>query len=135
MLTVGLLAGACLMLAHAAAGTPVSSPHACAPDALRQAERLLAFHVGGDDRLEVTPPVVLRSPLPNPANPDQMLDVLEVWGSVYKASYRMRFLYARLPGACVLMGQEILEHADLQPAADRPKPGRAVERPKPGRAG
>ena len=28
-------------------------------------------------------------------------------------SYRMRFIYARVPGECVLMGQEVLEFASL----------------------
>lgn len=39
-------------------------------------------------------------------------DVLEVEGYVYKAVYRMRFLYAQIPDACVLMGQEIIEASD-----------------------
>jgi hypothetical protein len=49
----------------------------------------------------------------NPANRAQRFDVLEVWGDVYKAQYRMRFIDARLPGECVLMGQEILESSSL----------------------
>jgi hypothetical protein len=49
----------------------------------------------------------------NPANRKQLLDVLQVWGYIYKGQYRMRFIYARLPGECLLMGQEILEYADL----------------------
>ena len=55
-------------------------------------------------------------PLPsiaNPANPKQRFDVLEVWGDVYKGRYRMRLEYYRSGGSCVLMGQEILEHASL----------------------
>ena len=43
---------------------------------------------------------------------EAVLDVLEVWGYIYKAEYRMRFLYAQMPGTCVLMGQEILEASD-----------------------
>src|SRR5260221_10143279 len=39
-------------------------------------------------------------------------DVLEVWGHIYKADYRMRFIYAQIPDSCVLMGQEILEASD-----------------------
>jgi hypothetical protein len=39
-------------------------------------------------------------------------DVLEVNGSIYKATYRMRFIYAQIPDSCVLMGQEILEESD-----------------------
>jgi hypothetical protein len=39
-------------------------------------------------------------------------DVLEVWGYIYKAEYRMRFIYAQIPDSCVLMGQEIIEASD-----------------------
>jgi len=39
-------------------------------------------------------------------------DVLEVYGAIYKASYRMHFLYAQIEGTCALMGQEILEESD-----------------------
>ncbi|HWM45466.1 MAG TPA: hypothetical protein VNR11_00980 [Xanthobacteraceae bacterium] len=39
-------------------------------------------------------------------------DVVEVWGHIYKADYRMRFLYAQIRGSCALMGQEILEASD-----------------------
>jgi hypothetical protein len=39
------------------------------------------------------------------------LDVLRVQGFVNGARYRMRFLYAPVRGASVLMGQEILELA------------------------
>jgi hypothetical protein len=40
------------------------------------------------------------------------LDVLEVTGYIYRATYRMRFIYAQIPDSCVLMGQEILELSD-----------------------
>lgn len=39
-------------------------------------------------------------------------DVLQVNGYIYKATYRMRFIYAQIPETCVLMGQEILEESD-----------------------
>jgi hypothetical protein len=39
-------------------------------------------------------------------------DVLETWGTVHKARYRMRLIYWRLDGGCVLVGQEILEKID-----------------------
>ena len=39
-------------------------------------------------------------------------DVLEVWGHIYKADYRMRFIYAQIKGDCALMGQEIIEASD-----------------------
>jgi hypothetical protein len=64
-------------------------------------------------------------PTPSPINsmsvitPDTMracgngrFDVLEVWGHIYKADYRMRLIYAQIKGSCALMGQEILEASD-----------------------
>lgn len=40
------------------------------------------------------------------------LDVLEVWGYVYRTEYRMRFVYAQGFDSCVLLGQEIFENSD-----------------------
>jgi hypothetical protein len=87
--------------------------HRCSRAAMDQARKLLAFHLGSDGRVEIDKSVKTLAPVPNSANRKQLIDVLEVWGHVYKGQYRMRLLYARLPGECVLMGQEILEHADL----------------------
>ena len=96
-------------------GTSQAKPLACAPDAVKQARKLLNFHVGGDDRIEIDATSVKELPrLANPAEPEQQFRVLEVWGYIYKGQYRMRFIYydtAHLH--CVLMGQEILEHARL----------------------
>jgi hypothetical protein len=39
-------------------------------------------------------------------------DVLEVWGHIYKADYRMRFIYAPIQESCTLMGEEILDASD-----------------------
>ncbi|MBP8788494.1 MAG: hypothetical protein WBO88_10780 [Candidatus Dechloromonas phosphoritropha] len=94
-------------LAHAA------PPHRCASAATEQAAKLLAFHFGPDDRIEVDKSVMELAPIRNPANRKQLLDVLQVWGHIYKGQYRMRFIYARMSGECLLMGQEILEYADL----------------------
>ena len=94
-------------LAHAA------PPHRCAGAATEQAAKLLAFHFGPDERIEVDRSVKELTPIRNPANRKQLFDVLQVWGHIYKGQYRMRFIYARLPGECLLMGQEILEYADL----------------------
>lgn len=92
----------------------LAEPPRCAEAALTQAAKLLAFHFGGpDDRMEIEKSVKVLAPLKNPANKKQTFDVLEVWAWIYKGSYRMRFIYARLPDDCVLMGQEILEHARL----------------------
>ena len=85
----------------------------CSSAAMEQAKKLLAFHAGQDKRIEIDKSVKKLAPIPNPANKKQLFDVLEVWGYIYKGQYRMRFIYARLPGECILMGQEILEYASL----------------------
>ena len=78
-----------------------------------QAKKLLTFHFGPDNRIAIDKSIKVLAPLRNPANKKQLFDVLEVWGYIYKGQYRMRLLYARLPGTCTLMGQEILEFASL----------------------
>ncbi|HEY8608453.1 MAG TPA: hypothetical protein VIM12_15160 [Noviherbaspirillum sp.] len=85
----------------------------CADNAVAQARKLLAFHVGDDDRISVDKPAKELPSMRNPANPAQRFIVLEVWGAIYKGQYRMRFLYYPLQDECVLMGQEILEYARL----------------------
>ena len=105
-----VLAGltACFIeLAHA------QPSHPCAGAATEQARKLLAFHFGSSDRIDIAPSVKRLSPIRNPADRKQHFDVLEVWGYVYKGQYRMRFIYAQQPGECLLMGQEILEYASL----------------------
>ena len=87
----------------------------CSDEAVKQARKLLAFHSDNDDRIEIDATVRTLPRLTNPANPKQQFDVLEVWGYIYKGQYRMRLIYYILPkpDTCVLMGQEILEHASL----------------------
>ncbi len=88
--------------------------HRCAADAIEQAKKLLSFHVDEPDfPMRVEPTVHTLAPIRNPASRDQILDVLEVWGVVYKSSFRMRFLYPRLKhtSECVLVGQEVLNYA------------------------
>jgi hypothetical protein len=87
--------------------------HQCAAEAVKQAERLLAFHIGPDDRIDIDKTVKLLPPIKNPANKAQVFDVIEVWGNVYKGQYRMHLIYARTKDTCLLMGQEILEFASL----------------------
>jgi len=96
-----------------AAGAQAAPVHHCAAAAASQAQRLLAFHIGPDDRIEIDQDVKVLAPMRNPANKKQLFDVLEVWGNVYKGQYRMHFIYAQMKGDCVLIGQEILEHASL----------------------
>src|SRR5688500_12429495 len=95
-----------------ATAQPRVAPHRCAADARAQAPRLLALHRGPDDRIAVDSAVRVLPAVRNPAG--GVLAVLEVQGFIYRARYRMRFLYAppREPrGVCVLMGQDILELA------------------------
>jgi hypothetical protein len=99
-----------LIMSNLAYGQP---QHQCSSAATQQAKKLLAFHFGQDDRIEIDKNVKRLAPIHNPANNKQLFDVLEVWGYIYKGQYRMRFIYAQLPGKCVLMGQEILESASL----------------------
>jgi len=84
--------------------------HPCAADAVAKAMPLMKLHfdqaenlenAGIDEKVTVLPPIkALKG--------KGRFDVLEVWGHIYKADYRMRFIYAQMKG-CVLMGQEILE--------------------------
>jgi hypothetical protein len=101
---------ALMILSSSAYGADV---HDCASSAREQAHKLLAFHFGADERIEIDNSVEVIAPLRNPANKNQVFDVLEVWGYIYKGRYRMRFIYAQSPEDCLLMGQEILEHASL----------------------
>lgn len=90
-----------------------AASHPCAQDAIRRAGKLLALHTDGDQRGSIAKSTTVLPPVRNPANSQQKFDVVAVIGFVYKAEYRMRFLYAQIPGECVLVGQEILEHTRL----------------------
>jgi hypothetical protein len=113
VIAMGLAAA--IGIATWAGSTPASAQtgHRCSPAAREQAQKLLAFHVGGDDRIEIDKSVRTLLPMRNPANRLQRFDVLEVWGRIYKGQYRVRLIYARIPKECVLIGQEVLEYASL----------------------
>lgn len=89
------------------------SKHPCGSHALKRAKPLLRLHTDGDDRAEVDTKVTVLPPIRIPANPKQVLEVLGVTGWVYKAEYRLRFIYAPISGECVLIGQEILERSSF----------------------
>jgi len=84
---------------------------ACADEALKAAEKLLKFHSDGDERAKVDDKV-RRIGTVKPLAGKGAFDVLEVEGTIYKGEYRMRLIYAQMPGSCVLMGQEILERGN-----------------------
>jgi hypothetical protein len=98
-------------LITAAASAPANA-HPCGADAQTRAVPLLQLHledpqveVGiGDEVSELAPIKALKG--------SGRFDVLEVWGYIYKAEYRMRFIYAQIPDTCLLMGQEIIEASD-----------------------
>ncbi len=95
------------------AASPAQAAPRCSSEAIAQAKKLLAFHVEDDDRARVDPVAIERAPIRNPKNARQKFAVLEVNGSVYKGQYQMRLIYYRMGSECVLMGQEIIEHASL----------------------
>lgn len=86
--------------------------HPCDADARARAVPLLQLHFEdpqaevavGDEVKELAPVRALEG--------SGKFDVLEVWGYIYKAEYRMRFIYAQISGTCLLMGQEIIEASD-----------------------
>ncbi len=102
-----------VVLLWAASAHAQPAQHACAVEALTQARALLVFHSGDASRVDIDDRVRMLAPIRNPANARQRFDVLEVIGHVYRADYRIRLLYARLPGPCVLMGQEVIELSSL----------------------
>lgn len=102
----------CLALFGACAAAPAAPAHHCAGDAVKQAKKLLTFHFGPDERIAVDDTVKLLPAVKNPAGKGNF-DVLEVYGHVYKGTYRMHLIYGQLSGECLLVGQEILEITNL----------------------
>jgi hypothetical protein len=110
-LAAALLVAGAVGTASAEAGQP------CAADAIARARSLLTVHFNDnkagekppenlsiEDRVRVLPPIrALKG--------KGRLDVLEVIGHIYRADYRMRFIYAQTKG-CLLIGQEIIEISD-----------------------
>jgi hypothetical protein len=104
---------AAALLSVTAVTSAEAQTHPCASDAIARARPLLRLHFevkpgeplensAIDDTVKALPPIkALKG--------NGRFDVLEVWGHIYKADYRMRFIYAQIKGSCVLMGQEILE--------------------------
>ena len=87
--------------------------HPCAGNAQKKAAALLKLHFDDSENLKVSiSKEVQQLPAVRALRGKGRFDVLEVWGYIYKAEYRMRFLYAQIKDNCVLMGQEILEAAD-----------------------
>ena len=90
-----------------------ANDHPCAADAVSRTVKLLALQAKTDQPGAISKTVTTLKPMRNPANTRQSFDVLAVKGYAYKSEYRMRFIYAQIPGQCALVGQEILEHTGL----------------------
>ncbi len=101
--------------------------HRCAADARLRAESLLKLHFAIDDPKGAGDlGTAAASPVENMSIDEKVrellpvkalvgagkFDVLEVYGYIYKATYRMHFIYAQLPDSCTLVGQEIIEQVD-----------------------
>lgn len=103
---------AALALMAAAGSARAQAPHPCAADAVDHARKLLAFHFGETDMTETVDDTARLVGTVKALQGTGRFDVLEVMGYIYKGEYRMHFIYAQIPGDCVLMGQEILETSD-----------------------
>ena len=111
------MAAAASLTAVALAAPAEAAAHRCTADAKVRAEQLLRLHyadgespasiqnVGVGDKARVLAPVKALKGAGS-------FDVLELGGYVYRAEYRIRLIYARIPDACLLMGQEIIERSD-----------------------
>ncbi|WP_395672581.1 hypothetical protein [Inquilinus sp.] len=95
-----------------AGSAQAQAPHPCAADAVDHARKLLAFHFGETDMTETVDDTAKPVGTIKALQGNGRFDVLEVMGYIYKGEYRMHFIYAQIPGDCVLMGQEILETSD-----------------------
>lgn len=87
-----------------------SSSLTCKTEAVEEAHKLLAFYRDNDDRIVIDDKVTPLAKIKNPANEKQLLNVLETWGYIYKGRYRMPLIFS---SDCILMGEEILEYANL----------------------
>jgi outer membrane lipoprotein-sorting protein len=99
-----------ILVLLAAMSAAQAQSHTCVTNAIAKAKDLLRFHgnVEANQPAEVETQVKVLPPIKALKGKGQF-DVLEVWGHIYKADYRMRLIYAQIKGSCVLMGQEILE--------------------------
>ncbi|MBT0718090.1 hypothetical protein HGT71_07380 [Rosenbergiella epipactidis] len=84
----------------------------CKKNAIIDAKKFLIFYKENDDRIVIDNNVKSLPKINNPENRNQIFDVLETWGYIYKGKYRIRLTYSSSLN-CTLMGEDILEYADL----------------------
>ena len=107
---VALLAGlVCLLLGKAASA---DTGHTCSSNAVSRAGKLLVFYADPDGPWAVDKNAIKIGTVAA-IHGKRRYDVLQVWGYIYKARYRMRFIYATVGGQCVLVGEEIFEDTAL----------------------
>jgi hypothetical protein len=112
-----VLAVACLAVLFACQTADSAGVHSCSSDAVAQAKKFLAFYrrpeeMGFAGQWSVDDAATKIGTVPA-IHGKRRYDVLQVWGYIYKARYRMRFIYAAMSGTCVLVGQEIYEDTAL----------------------
>ncbi len=79
----------------------------CKENAVIDAKKILAFYKENDDRIIIDSNVKSLPKISNPENPNQIFDVVETWGYIYKGKYRIRLTYSSSLN-CTLMGEDIL---------------------------
>ena len=102
------------LMAFPGAALAITQTPRCAAAVLDAASKLLAGHSkAGTDanphEFYVEPNLIALPSVRNPAKKSERLDVVEVWGSVYRATFRMRFLLIPKIPDCVIFGQEIID--------------------------
>ncbi|KGT95875.1 hypothetical protein NG99_01670 [Erwinia typographi] len=107
-----IVASMVMLTAFSSFAATNKSSMTCKDSALRDAKKLLSFYRDNDDRISIDDKVTPRPQIKNPQNASQTFDVLETWGYIYKGKYRMRLTYYSAID-CTLMGEDILEYADL----------------------
>ena len=88
--------------------------HPCEKDAIAKADKLLRLHHMESSEAQDIPNFFIDDKVSKKAPIRALVgkgkfDVLEVDGGIYKAEYRLRFIYAQIPDTCALMGQEVIE--------------------------
>lgn len=111
-MTLRTILPAALSVFVLSASVATAFAHPCDADAQDRAVPLLRLQYESPDAEVGIDDAVKQLPSLKALKGSGKFDVLEVWGYIYKAEYRMRFIYAQIPGTCVLMGQEIIEASD-----------------------
>lgn len=108
-MSLALVLATALSLGGGGDSPPASPP--CAGQARSQAQRLLAFHHGEDDRIAIDDRIEVLAAHPDPVGEADDLVALQLRGHIYRANYRLRMIFRTMGENCVLIGQEVFEDA------------------------